>query len=441
MSIWNGVKRAFGFSPDDEDEDYAAEEFASTALDDTPETSEATAKPDSGEAHEPAGDPTLPADLFDAVLAVFNSAQPDFIRKCISTDAQREYLLGALSEKLRSRLSRATGTEALAADEELRAQCARMAERVAVLEEESKAADRLRQENNKLRLSIENQKRALQDRINDLEARTARRPDTAAIAKAEARIAELQAELDELRSRPVPEPGTQPAQEAAPADTDPGILAMTARELHRQTQLREQAEMKSRMADHMVSDLRNRAAAVREELEQNHAEQNEAMALIESKFDEFEQLKKRLEARIAELQEALKEERREERVERIAKLNEENASLRHTIENNLYNQANSEMRLRKEIKSLKEQLEAARTASAAVADTPAATYEAQPPAPAPRRRGRPKKSRIDSELSNTDWYAPGTEAKPRAPKDDPDFGYHEPARRPSNDNEAQLSLF
>ena len=155
---------------------------------------------------------------------------------------------------------------------------------------------------------------------------------------------------------------------------------MTARELHRQTQLREQAEMKSRMADHMVSDLRNRAAAVREELEQNHAEQNEAMALIESKFDEFEQLKKRLEARIAELQEALKEERREERVERIAKLNEENASLRHTIENNLYNQANSEMRLRKEIKSLKEQLEAARTASAAVAEAPAATYEAQPPA-------------------------------------------------------------
>lgn len=440
MSIWNGVKRAFGFSPEDDDEDYAVEDYAPPAPADIPEVAVQQPEPQAcDEPHEPAGDPTLPADLFDAVLAVFNSAQPDFIRKCISTDAQREYLLGALSERLRSRLSRAVGTEAMAADEELRARCNSMAERVAQLEEESKAADRLRQENKKLRLSIENQKRALQDRINDLEAQAARRPDTVAVTKAQERVAQLEAEIEELRSRPEPEPAPAPTPEA-----DPEIVAMTARELQRQTQLREQAEMKSRMADQMVSDMRNRAAEARKELEQNHAEQTEAMAMIEEKFDEFEKLKKRLEARIAELQEALKEERGEDRKAQIAKLNDENVRLRHTIENNLYNQANSEMRLRKEIKTLKEQLEAASTASAQTVAEPAPTpYQPQTAAPAPRRRGRPKKVRTDTDLSSTEWYAApeGGESKARAAKDDPDFGYHEPARRPSNDNEAQLSLF
>ena len=50
-----------------------------------------------------------------------------------------------------------------------------------------------------------------------------------------------------------------------------------------------------------------------------------------------------------------------------------------------------------------------------------------------KRRGRPRKVKLDDELDNTDWFA--------GHKDDPDFGYHEPPRRPANDNEAQLSLF
>ena len=37
------------------------------------------------------------------------------------------------------------------------------------------------------------------------------------------------------------------------------------------------------------------------------------------------------------------------------------------------------------------------------------------------------------DLDNTEWFS--------GQKDTPDFGYHEPPRRPSNDNAAQLSLF
>lgn len=447
MSFWTGVKRAFGFSPDDEDYDEQPDDDYSSAP--SAEASpgrehEETEKPEPAVAEEepettahPAGDPTLPADLFDAILEVFNSAQPDFIRQCLSTEAQRAFLLNALSEKLRSRLSKAVGTEAMAADEALRQECGRLTTRISELESQLTEIASVREQNTSLKLSLKNQKRALQNRIRDLETRAEATSGGQALAKAEARIIEMEAEISALRT-------SQPSQHDAESENSQAIVNSLGRELQRQTMLREQAEMKSRMADQMVTDMRNRAAAARADLEQNQAEQEEAMTMIQQQLDDFAELKKRLETRINELQEALKEERRDDREARITKLNEENASLRHTIENNLYNQANSEMRLRKEIKELRRQLEAAAATPTAGEMASANAGETSESKPAPRRRGRPKKTRIDPELNDTGWFTapePEPQSKGTAAKEDPEFGYHEPSRRPSNDNAAQLTLF
>lgn len=206
------------------------------------------------------------------------------------------------------------------------------------------------------------------------------------------------------------------------------------------------------MSDEMLNDLRNQAASARNEYEDTCRQQQLALEQIHDQVASFEQVKARLEARIIELKDALKDAKRNDREEQIARLNEENASLRHTIENNLYNQANSENRLRNEIKQLRRQLEeagkAASTSSSAAtygntenrpksmsAEPSAAAYptETPPERPAPRRRGRPKKVKLDEDLDNTEWFS--------GQKDATDFGYHEPPRRPSNDNAAQLSLF
>lgn len=155
-------------------------------------------------------------------------------------------------------------------------------------------------------------------------------------------------------------------------------------------------------------------------------EQLQAVEHIQKELDGFEELKARKDAKIAELQES-------------------NASLRRTIETNLYNQANSEMRLRKQIKELQSKLDSTATAveSAPEYARPADQgleigFDDAPKAPEKqiqqRRRGRPRKVKIDSSLDNTEWFS---ESK----HDDPDFGYHEPPRKPANDNEAQLSLF
>lgn len=480
MSFWKGVKNAFGFGGESEDDDeeydsslptYAAQPrvmspkpapTATTAVTVTRDSkasesdAEAADSPSVDDNHA-AGvavkstedtvcdDPALPGDLFDAIIEQFNAAQPDFISRCLSIEAQRVYLLNSLSENLRARLNRAIShngeaeaTDARAAEAERQ----RMQRRINALEADNKNTESLRQENRKLHLSIERQKRALLDRINDLEAQVAkshaerekfftdkRNPDDAAlIDSSNSRISELEQQL------------AQKGEE---------LEAMTAR-LAEQSTLREQLEVKTRMSDEMINDLRNQAAAARNEYEDTCRQQQMALDRIHDQVASFEQIKAKLESRITELKEALKEEKRADREATIARLNEENASLRHTIENNLYNQANSEGRLRSEIKQLRRELEQAKSAAtaAAVTPSPAERYgdgeaipspdaflaEQQPAKPAAKRRGRPKKVKLDEELDNTEWFS-------SQHKEDPDFGYHEPPRRPSNDNAAQLSLF
>ena len=300
-------------------------------------------------------------------------------------------------------------------------------------------------------MSVDRQKRALLDRINDLESQVARqdeekerfyshrKPNTSdeELSQAKARIEELEAAIasnEEALKNQVSagdaDPETVSEQERQIAERDSRIAELTAEcdklreEAARQSTLREQLEVKTSMSDNMINDLRNQAAAARRELETMQEEQLQAVEQIQKELDAFEDLKARKDAKISELQES-------------------NASLRRTIETNLYNQANSEMRLRKEIKDLQAQLDAAKNAvesdsavsepyredESASADSAKAAEKSSV-----RRRGRPRKVKIDSSLDNTDWFSGGKH-------DDPDFGYHEPPRKPVNDNEAQLSLF
>lgn len=503
MSFWKGVLNVFGFGGDnDEDEEeydsslptYAAQprSVTTTAITKpaaTPasathtretETPEPESEPhDSSEDNAPAtqqnvdkaaeptvADPDLPGDLFDALIEQFNAAQPDFISKCLSTDAQRAYLLNSLSDSLKQRLNN-TGLKIASANNQAddSAERERLQRRITSLEADVKATDSLRQENRKLQLSIERQKRALLDRINDLEAQVAkshaekekffsdkRNPaDAALIDSTNARVKELEQSLSERESK-IKELTDSIEKLGTASEELSKTLAERDKQIADEASLREQLEVKNRMSDEMLNDLRNQAASARNEYEETCRQQQLALEQIHDQVASFEQVKARLEARIIELKDALKDAKCNDREEQIARLNEENASLRHTIENNLYNQANSENRLRNEIKQLRRQLEEA--GKAAATSSPAAPYgntesrpksmsaepsaaayptETPPERPAPRRRGRPKKVKLDEDLDNTEWFS--------GQKDTPDFGYHEPPRRPSNDNAAQLSLF
>lgn len=408
MSFWNGMKRAFGFAPEGEDEEgdydptlptYAVTKTADEEIEEVPEHAPTASTPTPVEVKTHAApekkrqtantasreiDPTLPQDLFDAVIQLFNEQQPDFVKNCLSTDAQRKYILDSISDTLKKRLA-----------------------------VDSTERETLRKENRRLQLSVDRQKRALLDRINDLESQVARHNDekeklytqkklpidTEQLDKANDKVAELEAKLKE------------------------------------QGEIRKQLEVKVQMGDQMLNEFRNKYAASRREIEQMQEDQENAMNHIQEQLSGFEQLKEKKNARIAELEKALAEKNEansevtdatEKLEKRIADLTAENESLHRTIENNLYNQANIESGLRNEIKHLREELNS---------DSSGPKQDEIPGDDRPsRKRGRPRKVRIDSSLDNTEWFASNT-------KDTTDFGYQEPPHRPANDNEAQLSLF
>ena len=557
MGLFNAIKRAFGFG--DEDSLYTEEYDASTAIyaadspqEETPavepptppvfkkaetpatcveNTDTPTAGNDEHEGEsgacaeqekspscpeETAGDhhaaegkrqvacsiESLPADLFDAVIELFNDFQPEFVRQCLSVEKERQFIMASLAERLES------VTPAPAVDEA-------SAERIAELEPIVAARDHTINEDRRYRDSLERQKANLLEHIEVLEGSAQRQRALAlkpldetqqpAQAKTETEVATAAEKAPEA----LPEAEATPqAPEAIAEPEESEEVKQLKAEVERQTAMREQLELKSRMADKMLTDLRNTAAASRRELEEARAaheaelaaittehqsalaeierEQNEAAQNILAQLSEFEGVKNRLESRIAELKESLKTER-----ERAKRLSDEVGSLRSTIETNLYNQANSEMRLRSEIKQLRSQIapaasaadalasdgeaiyqkisEAARDRRAAATKTPEVTVstpdpddagqtpavpepvtitaepvrpDAEPdetavlsPEPPKRRRGRPRKHEYETELDNPTGFMPGGR------KDDPEFGYHEPPRRPTNDSAAQLSLF
>lgn len=434
MSFWNGMKRAFGFSPEEEEEegeydptlptyavtkssDNESEEHheeqkqpkvskissdgsAASALHTQrqapapritppvhkPAAAQETATPNAKPAvrnvpEKPVADSDLPADLFDAVIKLFNEQQPEFVKTCLSTDAQRKFIIDSLSHSLKSRI--AVGKSDL---------------------------DSLRKENRRLQLSVDRQKRALLDRINDLEAQVARHNDEKEKIYTKKKLPVDTEQLDKANSR----------------------VAELEEELKNQISLRKQLETKIQMSDVLINDLRNQGAAARQELEKVQEEQSSVMSHIQEQLDGFEQLKARKDAKIAESERTLAEQEQKlaESEQRISELIKENESLHRTIENNLYAQASTERDLRNEIKELRAKLDITTETS-----TSTTIQEPQVPEERPsKKRGRPKKVRIDNSLDNTEWFASGK-------KDDPDFGYHEPPRRPVNDNEAQLTLF
>ncbi|MBD5214517.1 MAG: hypothetical protein HDS75_06845, partial [Bacteroidales bacterium] len=147
--------------------------------------------------------------------------------------------------------------------------------------------------------------------------------------------------------------------------------------------------------------------------------------------DEVEKIQDKIEkknAQIAELTTELKH-----REDRIMALEKEEDSLRHTIENNIRVQAESEAALNARIAELE-----SRIASEPAAET------LKEMTPHPRRKQSGRISAIDEDLDNTDWLVAtppeGTSAKTPGVSD-AEFGYQEPNRKNPPENSAQMSLF
>lgn len=93
MSFIKSIRRSLGINFDSDEEEKPTENIMHE------EPARAT-KPETADDHGisecrppcPADD-NLPADMLTAVVELFNSTQPEFVSRCIDTDAQKQFLL------------------------------------------------------------------------------------------------------------------------------------------------------------------------------------------------------------------------------------------------------------------------------------------------------------------------------------------------------------
>lgn len=185
--------------------------------------------------------------------------------------------------------------------------------------------------------------------------------------------------------------------------------------------------------------LKEKLSLANKELEASREELEEARASmaviddIQEQLTKFEEIKKKKDAKIADLQKDNKK-----YLSKITELENEAVSLKKTIENNLYQQVESEKKLRQEINELK-----AKKTNAPIIDLDNDATVAEIKSNSSKRV---KISAIDESLDDTDWLVatppPGTVTRPTPSTTDDDFGYQSPARKQAPpENDAQMSLF
>lgn len=443
MSILSSFKKALGF-PDEYDEDNDALESDNERP--TPvaktECSPVTADPAQGPAVEKAIQASsndsapstvelihseLPGEVLDAVIEQFNSIQPEFVRQCLSVETQRAYLIDRMSAALREKLRQEMENAHQAGLKQCESERAKMAMDIERMKSDRVTIKQQKEEFKNAQLSATRQKRALNERIRDLEAQ---------VAQLEADKEQYQLEnrglINKLRVAGI----KSNVSDGSDAEID--RLA--------QENVSLQDRIKSLESELMEAQTAAQAAPA-EELQQ------EMINEIEQRMAEFEEIKKKKDNKINQLGKDLNEARKANSVlkKKIEDLNNElpKTSEAHEKETD---------QLRAEIKRLTELINAAEQSTGNIhagrkrkrrnksEEIPAQQPEPEAlPAPTPlpeEIKDRPKISAIDELMDSTDWFtAPDPIPLKKDPEVEEQFGYKEPQRKPTHHDDKQLSLF
>lgn len=462
MSFLNSVKRALGFPDefdgeddeldDDELDDELIDDPDTVLSDDAIDLSDSPAEKSEQLSTEELK--TLAADLFDSTLAYFNSHQPELVQRCIDLDAQRTLIIDNLEAGLRDRFS-ALAERACRNGERMWAdKQQRMGAELNRLKSEFNAMRQQREEFQSAQLSATRQKRAMTDRINDLENQ---------VTNLEAEREQLQLENQSMASRlrVVADAETKQPDTAAELAT----LRQTNKKLTDQAaSLKESHEEACRQIKRLTAQLDEASAA---NVGGITAERIAELEEIESNVDTLRKLKDESEARVIEL---TRETKKTDAT--IAQLQKQLADSAKASEearleiDRLQSASEAAQRrhqadldeLHAEIRTLKETLSSRPAPDAEQAEAPAAAAK-------PKRRKKRKKrnadsatlqfadetdkqstvriSAIDELMDNTDWFvAPDPVPLKKDPEVEENFGYKEPAKKTdAPDDDRQLTLW
>lgn len=454
MSFFSGIKRALGFGADYEenDEDTVVHIGTDDNTDECP-VAENAPEPQS-EVCRPAVDPDVKARIFEGAVAVFNEALPDFLRRSVDPELQRRRLAESLDKGVDEYLDSLVHSAEIYAETRLRSAADSSRRESERLRGEMENLEHQRSALREQQLSADRRRRALADRVTDLEAQLAKSDAEREQFELENRsllnklkvadiqpsvVEEMSKEIESLRKqlREGTAPDAVPASELqvklnealkardeamqkladVRAEAD-GIIAKARAEAAGAAAACEKAERafedcrtQQQMQQQMYNDLQSQLAAERETVRKLQQEKAEAVRIADSVVE--------LQAQMTQVEEIIRK-----RDERIARLKAANKQLKDRIA------------------ELEEVAKRAVERDDGLFNLP----------PEPSDADKKNKQILDAEVLSAmeddfecpDWFvsepAPG-ETSPLLASDS-EFGYQEPPKKPKKpENDAQLSLF
>lgn len=426
MSLFSKLKRAMGFGPGEAEDDALYEDTAAAC--DTPAQASAQVPP---APVEPVSfSPEMQEAIFARVVEIFSGALPEFIGKAVDSQKLKAQLYEALDSDIKAYLQSVSTAAEAYCDARWKARQSDMASELDAIKlraaEVEKQSDDIRQK----QLSADRQKRALTERVHDLESQLARLESEREQYELENRslvnrlkvanvqqedIEKIQADLNAARlelNKFRQNPGE--AAEARIKEMQEGIDS-----------LKEQL----RVSEEMREDLRSRLSEAKSDADGLRAKNSELEESL-SQFDELMSRAEEFDAAMTRLSEKIQSQKK-----LLAKRDEEITALRATISESIRLQAERE-------KQLKEELSKARNVS--VVSEMQVDFGAVPEDDAPRI-SEDDLSDIDESFESGEWFTktpPPETPSMRAPEAEADFGYHAPRRKsPAAPNPDQLSLF
>ena len=416
-------KRLFGFGSDadaDQDQLLADDTDAPASA-----ASDSKHKPAEKPADPPAFDQDIAQRIFGSVIQIFNESLPKFVADSVDPKVQAELIRKALDQDIQKYLDSLSETARQYCEQQWKQTRTALEDEIAAAKAKSAEVQRKSEEFQQRQLSADRQRRALSDRVHDLEAQ---------LTKLEAEREQLDLEkrslVNRLRVASV-QGGTDAPAEAIADPAEVQKLQQTIAEMQSGIDsLKEQ----NRVANEMLEDQRKRLAEAKKELdeartllaakEKDLADANEAI----SQFNEVVPQMQKVDEILSAKEEKIKQLRKT-----ISARDNEITALRKTISDNIRAQAKREKELQNQIDNL--QGAAPKPATLMTIDEPID----EEPTP---QISEEELSAIEQSFENGEWFTnrKPVETPPVRP-DDSDFGYQEPKRKKNQPDPNQLSLF
>lgn len=483
MSIISSFKKALGFPNEFDDDDLDALEFDDDNSIIKPKKTESPSKPQQPVSNTPhESKPTepltpvnaeLPGEVFDAIIELFNATQPEFVSQCLDVEKQRKYLLERIDNSLREKLATEAENARRHGEQQWEAERQKVNADLEKLRSEYHFMKQQREEFQSAQLSATRQKRALNDRIHDLEKQV-----NTLLSDREQLQLENRSMINKLRVIAVRNSSDDPDAEAQNQRLAQENVNLVDKVLELEKLAKKHSEecetlqgenstlkKENGTQSEEIAKLQSEITKLQEELTKLGANADilKALSDSESKIQEIEAESAKKERKISDLatenyklyedikvagtkilnaekaaifaQEEAKTAKAElaslqsSTAEQIAELNNEIKRLRDLINSNDAPQGGATSRSKK------------RTKASGLKSEPESkpTEEASPEAP----KATVKISAIDELMDSTDWFiAPDPIPLKKDPEVEEDFGYKEPpTKKISRDEDKQLSLW